>query len=292
KVLSTSFAGSGDDGLADVPNLLGKTMVQAESMEEINGIFTLEVIGSRESTEYAVGEIIEQDPGVGARKAPGTVIKVFVSQGDGSKAMPDLVGQDYQVAHVMLSNLNLGLKVERDAMYHDTIEAGKVISTIPDAGESLSKDNTVLVVTSLGKEPVPVTVISFLGQTKEEAEKNATDMGLVVKGFSYAESHEEVGTVIEQSLAPYEDAMTGTEISFVISSGPPTTSMTKRYPLPFWQNAEVHVRIEFDGEEVYNERVSTMLGYVEQTFSGKGSGHRAKVYYDDVLTYDEEINFQ
>ena len=137
-----------------------------------------------------------------------------------------------------------------------------------------------------------MTVISFLGQTKEEAEKNATDMGLVVKGFSYAESHEEVGTVIEQSLAPYEDAMTGMEISFVISSGPPASSITKRYPLPFWQNAEVHVRIEFDGEEVYNERVSTMLGYVEQTFTGKGSGHRAKVYYDDVLTYDEEINFQ
>ena len=292
KVLSTSFAGSGDDGLVDVPNLLGKTMVQAESMEEINGIFTLEVIGSRESAEYAVGEIIEQDPGIGARKAPGTVIKVFVSLGDGSKEMPNLIGEDSQAALVMLSNMNLGLKVERDTMYHDTIEAGKVISTIPDAGESLSKDNTVLVMISMGKEPVPVTVISFIGQTKEEAEKNAADMGLVVKGFSYAESHEEVGTVIEQSLAPYEDAMTGTEISFVISSGPPTTSMTKRYPLPFWQNAEVHVRIEFDGEEVYNERVSTMLGYVEQTFTGKGSGHRAKVYYDDVLTYDEEINFQ
>ncbi|MBR6677309.1 MAG: Stk1 family PASTA domain-containing Ser/Thr kinase [Oscillospiraceae bacterium] len=292
KVLSSSFADSGDDGLADVPNLLGKTMVQAESMEEINGIFTIEVIGSRESTEYAVGEIIEQDPGVGARKAPGTVIKVFVSQGDGSKEMPNLIGEDSQAALVMLSNLNLGLTVERDTMYHDTIEAGKVISTIPDAGESLSKDNTVLLMISMGKEPVPVTVISFLGQTKEEAEKNATDLGLVVKGFSYAESHEEVGTVIEQSLAPYEDAMTGTEITFVISSGPPATSVTKRYPLPFWQNEEVHVRIEFDGEEVYNELVSTMLGYVEQTYTGKGSGHRAKVYYNDALTYDEEINFK
>lgn len=144
----------------------------------------------------------------------------------------------------------------------------------------------------MGKEPVPVTVISFLGQTKEEAEKNATDMGLVVKEFSFAESHSEVGTVIEQSLAPYEETMTGTEISFVISSGPPATSTTKRYPLPFWQNTEVHVRIEFDGEEVYNERVSTMMGYVEQTYTGKGRGHRAKVYYNDVLTYDEEINFQ
>ena len=292
KVLSTSFAGSGEDSLVDVPNLVGKTMAQAESMDGIAGVFTLEIIGSRQSTEYEAGKIIEQDPGVGARKTPGTVIKVFLSLGDGSKEMPYLIGEDSQVAMVMLSNLNLGLTVERDTMYHDTIEAGKVISTIPDAGDSLNKDNTVLLMISMGKEPVPVTVISFLGQTKEEAEKSAAELGLVVKGFSYAESHDEVGTVIEQSLAPYEDAMTGTEISFVISSGPPATSVTKRYPLPFWQNDEVHVRIEFDGEEVYNERVSTMLGYVEQTYNGKGSGHRAKVYYNDVLTYDEEINFQ
>lgn len=292
KVLSSSFSNNPADELAEVPNLLGKTVVQAEGLEEINGVFTIEVIGSRQSQEYAVGEIIEQDPGVGARKAPGTVIKVFVSLGDGSKEMPNLIGEDYQVAHVMLSNLNLGITVERDAVYHDTIESGKVVSTIPDAGESLSKDNTVLVIVSMGKEPVPVTVISFIGQTKEEAEKNATDLGLVVENFSYAESTQPEGTVIEQTLEPFAEAMTGTEISFVISSGPPATSMTKRYPLPFWQNEEVHVRIEFDGEEVYNERVSTMLGYVEQTFTGKGRGHRVKVYYNDVLSYDEEINFQ
>ena len=90
-MLSTSFAGSGDDGLVDVPNLVGKTMQQAESMEGIEGVFTLEIIGSRQSTEYEAGKIIEQDPGVGARKAPGTVIQVFLSLGYGSKEMPYLL---------------------------------------------------------------------------------------------------------------------------------------------------------------------------------------------------------
>ena len=99
------------------------------------------------------------------------------------------------------------------------------------------------------------------------------------------------GVVIGQTPFVDEVVMSGSEISFVISAGPPASSVTKRFTLPFWQASEIHVRIVYDGQEVYNERVSTMLGYVEYTFTGKGDGHRVKVYYDDVLTHDEEIKF-
>lgn len=292
KVIEGTLGKPEGDGLADVPNLLGKTVVQAEAMEGVQGIFTIEVIGNRQSEDYEVGEIIEQDPGSGARKKPGTTICVFLSSGDGSKEMPDLEGQDYQTSHVLLSNMNLKLNVQKEEVYHDTVDAGKIISTIPAAGEALNEGNTVLITVSLGKEPIPVTVISFFGQTEEEARQNATELGLIVTGFDSAESTEPEGTVIEQSIAPYETAMSGTEIRFVLSAGPPAMTITKRYPLPFWQNDDVQVRIEFDGEEVYNELVSTMMGYVEQSFTGKGTGHRVKVYYNDALTYDEEIDFQ
>ena len=260
-------------------------------MAEVNGIFTIEVIGNRLSEEHEVGEIVEQDPGDGAWKKPGTVIQVFLSSGDGSKEMPDLMGKDYQASHVQLINMDMGLKVEKEEVYHDTLEAGKIISTIPDAGEALNEGNTVLLMVSKGKEPVPITMISFFGMTEEQARNKAAELGLVVKSVTTEESHEPEGTVIGQDPFVDETVMTGSEVSFVISEGPPAASVTKRYPLPFWQSDEIHVRIVYDNQEVYNERVSTMLGYVEYTFTGKGEGHRAKVYYNDVLTYDEEIRF-
>lgn len=267
------------------------TVAEAEAAEGVKDIFTIEVIGNRVSDKYAVGEIVEQDPGEGAWKLPGTVIQVFLSSGDGSKKMPDLEGEDYQAAHVQLSNMNLGLKVQKEEAYNDTVEVGKVISTVPAAGEALNEGNTVLLMVSMGKEPVPVTMISLLGQTEEAARKSAEELGLVVSAVTGEESYEEEGTVIRQSVDAGDTVMTGTEITLVISEGPPPSSVTKRFPLPFWQSSEVQVRIMFDGEEVYNELVSTMLGYVEHTFTGKGDGHQYKVYYDDALSYEGEIDF-
>ena len=289
KVLLSSLEGG--DGAQPVPSLLGMTLAEAEAAEGVKDIFTIEVIGNRVSEQYAMGQIVEQDPGEGAKKMPGTVIQVFLSSGDGSKEMPDLEGEDYQASHVLLSNMNLGLKVQKEEVYHDTLEAGKIISTIPAAGEALNEGNTVLLMVSKGKEPVPVTMISLLGQTEDEARKSAEGLGLVVKEVTKEESYETEGTVIRQSVDAGEAIMTGTEITLVISDGPPPSSVTKRFPLPFWQSSEIQVRIVFDGEEVYNELVSTMLGTVEFTFTGKGDGHQYKVYYDDALSYDGEISF-
>ncbi|MGM9618364.1 MAG: Stk1 family PASTA domain-containing Ser/Thr kinase [Oscillospiraceae bacterium] len=289
KVLMSSL--SGGDGLMEVPNLLGMTLDAAKADDRIQGVFTIEVVGNRVSDQYAVGEIVAQDPGKGAWKKPGSVIEVFLSSGDGSQEMPDLIGKDYQASHVLLSNMNMGLKVEKEEVYHPTLEAGKIVSTIPDAGEALNEGNTVYIVVSKGPEPVPVTVISFIGQTEAEARRNAEELGLVVGASTSRESMEPEGTVIEQSVQPGATVDSGTEITFVISEGPPPSSVTKRYSLPFWQSGSVHVVIEFDGQEVYNETVSTMMGYVEYTFTGKGSGHQVRVYFDDVLNYDEEISF-
>ncbi len=290
KVLRDSFSGT-ESSLHAVPDLVGKTLEEAQAMDGVKDIFTIEVIGNRLSDEYAVGEIVEQDPDDGAWKKSGTTIEVFLSAGDGSKEMPDLMGKDYQASHVQLINMDMGLKVEKEEVYHDTLEAGKIISTIPDAGEALNDGNTVLLMVSKGKEPVPIQLISFFGMTEEQARNKAEQLGLVVKSVTAEESHEPEGVVIGQDPFVDEVVMTGSEISFVISAGPPAASVTKRYTLPFWQGSEIHVRIVYDGQEVYNERVSTMLGYVEYTFTGKGDGHRVKVYYDDVLTHDEEIKF-
>ena len=289
KLLLSSFSDGGGETYA-VPRLIGMTEEEAAQAEGVKDIFTVRVVGGRSSTEYAEGTIIEQDPDRGSRKKAGSVIEVYLSTGVESDQMPKLVGEDYQTARVRLLNMNLDLQIEEpDSVYSDEIPEGRIVSTIPDAGETLEKGNTVYIVVSLGAEPVPVTVISFLGETEEAARKKAEELGLSVGESEIRDDAEqEEGTVIGQSIEAGGVVDSGTEISFVISGGPPAGSATRRYSLPWWSDENVHVVIECNDETVYDEVVSSSMGGVSYTFTGKGTAH-VKVYFDDVLTKEEDI---
>ena len=117
----------------------------------------------------------------------------------------------------------------------------------------------------------------------------AQEMGLVV-GASTAKDDlfTEAGIVMEQSIEPNETVESGSTITFVVSAGRPAGSVTRRYHLPWWSSESVHVVIELNDETVYDETVSTSMGSVSYTFTGKGTGH-VKVYFDDVLTTEEDI---
>ena len=289
KTLYNSLAGG--DGSYVVPSVLGMTKEEAQEADGVKDIFTIDVVGYRNSTEYSAGEIVEQDPAAKTHKKSDFVIHVYISNGDGSETMPDVTGEDYQNAMVILKNMNLNLTFDTpEEVYDATAGEGKVISTTPVAGGALNDGDTVHFVVSKGPEPVPVTVISFLGKTEAEAKSAAESLGLTVGTSTSREDSSPAGTVIEQSLQTGSTVNSGTEITFVISDGPPAGSVTRSYSLPWWSAGSVHVVIELDGTEVYNENVSTTMGSVTQTFTGKGTGH-VKVYYDDVLTYDEEIRF-
>lgn len=289
KLIVTSMNSEKD--VYPVPPLIGMTEEEAAELEGVKDIFTISVIGARNSTEYEAGQIIEQDPKPDEKLKIGSAIEVYVSIGDGSQEMPKVVGMDFQEARVVLSNMNIDLHVaDPDEVYSDSVPAGKVISSVPAEGESLSKGNTVYMVVSKGPEPVPVTVISFIGKTESEAKNSAEKLGLVVKDITSREDSAPEGQVIEQSIQPGSTVEAGEEISFVISEGPPAGSITRVYNLPwaFFTEESVHAVIEVDDETVYDEVVSTTMGSIQYTFTGKGTIH-VKVYFNDVLTEEEDI---
>lgn len=288
KMLLSSFLGGNDTYV--VPSVVGMTEEEAAETEGVKDIFVIKVVGSHTSTEVPAGKIVEQDPGRGSRKKLGSTIEVYVSAGSGSDEMPNLVGEEYQKAKVTLLNMNLDLQInDSDAVYNEDVPQGCIISTIPDAGESLERGNSVYLLVSLGPEPVPVTVLPLIGETEEKARAMAEEMGLTIGEVTRRDDiFVEEGIVIEQSINPGDVVDSGTTINIVVSSGRPAGSVTRRYRLPWWSEDKVHVVIELNDTVVYDEVVSTSMGSVNYTFSGKGDGH-VKVYFDDVLTTEEDI---
>ena len=92
----------------------------------------------------------------------------------------------------------------------------------------------VTLVVSLGPEVKQVNVISYLRMTLEEAEKAATEQGLVV-GTVDEEFSDDIpaGSVTYQSIPASTQVDEGTTINFRVSKGPdPSTPTTSRATQP------------------------------------------------------------
>lgn len=210
-----------------VPNLLGMTIAEAEADERVKGIFTITELGSRASSEYEEGEIIEQTPTADNVVRSNRDIQVFVSSGEKSAPMEGVVGFEWRSAKIVLENLGLELEYNWKEEYNDSIASGCVIRTEPKAGETLHVGDVVLLVKSKGPKPRPVTVISFLTLTREDAQAKAVELGLKVGTEKHIYSDAPAGTVVEQSIAATEVVNTGTEIVFTVSDGPDPSLSTE-----------------------------------------------------------------
>ena len=214
--------GDSENGTYVVPDIRGYTVEQAENLPGVKGIFTIEVLGSKPSTQYEPGQIMEQDPAKDHTRKNNLTIKVYLCAEEQKYYMPNLIGYDSREAKLLLDNMDIELNVTFKETYDDQVPAGQVISTTPASDSELKKGNNVLMFVSLGKETKPVTVPSFIGMTLENAIAKAQELGLAVGGTTYQTSDVTVGKVIDQSLAVNSTVEEGTAISFTVSKGQET----------------------------------------------------------------------
>ena len=213
-----------------VPNLLGMTIEEAEADERVKGIFTITEMGSRASSEYAEGQIVEQTPAADNVVRSNREIQVFVSTGEKTEPMPSVTGLEWRNAKIILDDLGLDLQYNWKDEYSDSITSGCVIRTEPAKGEMLRQGDVLLLYRSKGPEPKPVTVISFLTYEQTTAVEEAETLGLKVT-VKHVYSDALAGTVVEQSIAQDTVVTTGAEIVLTVSDGPdPSVSGTEGIP--------------------------------------------------------------
>ena len=220
KVILNSFS-PGSPTEYEVPNLIGMTLEEANEDPRVKGIFTLEVIASRNSEEFAKDQIMEQDPSEGRKKKSDLVIQVTISEGVPSDQMINVVGAEKVSARLLLDQLNLNLHYEYDYTYSSTVPSGNVISTDPKVGETLQEGDSVLLVVSKG--PQPVQMITFVGMTKEKAEENLSKMGLIGNFVGVESTEVAEGLIMEQSVSAESSVPPGTTVTLTYSLGPPET---------------------------------------------------------------------
>ena len=224
-LIFNGFGGGGDSSGHKVPDIRGMTVEEAEKLEGIKGIFTIEVVGTKENSKYKDGEIISQDPSEGTLRKNNLTIQVYVCAKVEKSYMPTVLNISESEAKSILNNMSLGLNIQVQDKPSDTVAKGLVAATSPAAGAEIRQGNTVIIYISSGREIKPVTVPNFVGMTEEKANLEAQKLGLVVGASSSEYSDKPAGTVIRQSISATTEAKTGDNIYFTISLGPNNTTV-------------------------------------------------------------------
>ena len=304
--LWVSFFGGAGETLYAVPSLLGKTLEEARADASVVSANFQIVEGGETDSDRPVGQIVSQDPVEGRNAAAGATITVILSNGSGyadeeARQMPDLVEQDVRLAVSSLAALGYSeeagnLVIQKE--YSEDIAKDHVISTVPTKDTDLTDVAQVTLVVSDGEETLPVTVISFLEMTEEDARTAATNLGLdpVFEGSEYSSEYDE-GDVCWQSITNGTQVAEGTTIRFRVSLGPdpaatPSPSVEpspEATPAPDGrESVQVNVTVG-DGQYSYSNTYDTIMQSIPITVYGSGT-QEIRVYFDGELaettTYD------
>jgi len=125
----------------------------------------------------ATGTVVAQAPGKGIRVLAGSGISLVIA-GPGPRPVPDVRNRDASEALSMLSADFFRPTISQGG-YSELVPAGHVISQSPSAGVTASAGDFVHVVTSRGRNPVPVPTV--LGLKSSTAIGRLRDSGFVVE---------------------------------------------------------------------------------------------------------------
>ncbi len=212
-----------------VPSLLGYTMEDLNKNPALLGEFKVEEGDTVYSEEYKEGEICDQTPEANTKVKEGElVIKVTISGGEDKMVMPPVDGWEFRKALLKLQN-EMGLDVEVQEEFSDTITKGMIISYTPLADVVVEKGDKVVLVVSKGPETPKVAVPSFVGWTFEDVERQLGTMGLIRGKVDNHPSEEySEGRVIWQSVLG--EVEKGKVIDFWVSTGPEETEPPETEP--------------------------------------------------------------
>ena len=292
-LIFNGFGGGGDSSGHKVPDIRGMTVEEAEKLEGIKGIFTIEVVGTKENSKYSDGEIISQDPSEGTLRKNNLTIQVYVCAKVEKSYMPTVLNMSESEAKSILNNMSLGLNIQVQDKPSDTVAKGLVAATSPAAGAEIRQGNTVIIYISSGREIKPVTVPNFVGMTEEKANLEAQKLGLVVGASSSEYSDKPAGTVIRQSISATTEAKTGDNIYFTISLGPNNTTVDVPDVIGKSLNAAKSeleaagftVAVQWQGQEGANEIV---IGCTPDGSAEKGSTITITVTSKDAQTEPDQ----
>jgi serine/threonine-protein kinase len=150
---------------------------------------------------------------------------VVVSVGPGEVAIPQVTNVDQVAAAAQLATAGLQVRTVQEAS--DTIAAGKVIRTLPPAGQVVPKATEVTMVVSTGAQPIPVPNVEGKAEAEARNELQAAGFLQRVVYQDVPNGSSQAGRVISQSPGPGTELPKGQTVTLVVGKAvPPATTTT------------------------------------------------------------------
>ncbi len=132
-VFMSYFSGGEGIGTVVVPQLVGKSVIEAKALLGNKGLVPV-VAGRQSSDEIPEGYILIQTPEAGTNVKKGREIQLILSNGQEKVVVPKLVGMTIEDALEIIKKSQLKLGEQRREL-SDQYDEGIVIEQSPEAGE-------------------------------------------------------------------------------------------------------------------------------------------------------------
>jgi len=174
--------------------------------------------------DTAAGVIVDQTPAAGKsvmNDSKGVQMELKVSTGIQMLEVPDVKNKEYRDAQTALQKA--GFKVEYDFNTSDSVTENYVISTNPEAGDSIPAGAIVYMSVSSGPNIATTEMPNLIGLSQSAAIARLEEANLSVGTVTLVESEMKLGTVIWQSVTAYTTVNEHTKVYLQVSAGPKET---------------------------------------------------------------------
>ncbi|MGB3369114.1 MAG: Stk1 family PASTA domain-containing Ser/Thr kinase [Rhodococcus sp. (in: high G+C Gram-positive bacteria)] len=167
-----------------VPQLAGKTQQQAAQALSSLGLELDGTVARATSTPENLDKVVEQNPSSGVGITVGSLVKITLGSGPAQVRVPNVVGQQVDVAQPNVEGAGFQVKIEN---IDSSQPVGEVVSTSPAGGSNAVAGDTVTLRVSNGdKIPMP----DLLGLTAAQAQTALEAAGWTGSATSIVTSQE------------------------------------------------------------------------------------------------------
>jgi serine/threonine-protein kinase len=210
----------GPGAYTTIPPVVDKTQEDATSVLKTAG-FVVHV-ETRNDDEVLEGNAIGTDPGAQQRAQKGTDVTLLISLGPVMTEVPSVVGRQESEANARLKEAKFPVG-EPKLTYSDTVPKGEVMSSDPQAGETVRHDTTITLEVSNGPEPIKVPSVTDM--TLDEAQATLAPFALKVTVEHERTEKAPEGIVFKQDPKAKADAHRTDAITITVSDGPPLVTV-------------------------------------------------------------------
>jgi beta-lactam-binding protein with PASTA domain len=235
-----------------VPDLVGEDIIYVLELLTNLGLNT-KVKSSEYNSDFAKNNIIFQDPKPGEVIKKGRDVRITISKGTKTLAMPNLKGLNLQQARLIIDKNGL-LEGKGAKTFHDTIKKDIVISQYPIPGKKIERGISPNLLISMGTRPREFIMPDLGGLFLDEAVLTAEKNHLVIDTIKTVyQQNKTANIVLNQDPPPgyyiQENHLIDLEVNRKTDPGQRNTNMGKqknalfRYRLPAGYLKQ-HIRVE------------------------------------------------